>query len=282
MISTSVRAAHVRLVSLSGIRRRQRASCADPCRAGRRDRPAGLVRARRRPEPSWRRRVPASALSTAAEPSVTRRVPPARRYCATHVRFTRPPLPRRSRKPKPLSSVSHSMCSSLPSGMVVREDTELAVSFVAMKALGKQWGSTRTVFPGLCSHSIAEIMRQPAQNKVRGASRLFMAKSGVCCYADGSLETSIIAAFSHHPLPQDQSGNHRGSAAPPQSRAFRDRRKSRRRGPAGFTRSSTTASAFSRGGTPKGVRLFTRNGYDFTARFPKIVEAVGSLGVRHA
>ena len=30
----------------------------------------------------------------------------------------------------------------------------------------------------------------------------------------------------------------------------------------------------------KGVRLFTRNGYDFTARFPKIVEAVGSLGVR--
>jgi bifunctional non-homologous end joining protein LigD len=32
----------------------------------------------------------------------------------------------------------------------------------------------------------------------------------------------------------------------------------------------------------KGVRLFTRNGYDFTARFPKIVEAVGSLGVGHA
>jgi bifunctional non-homologous end joining protein LigD len=30
----------------------------------------------------------------------------------------------------------------------------------------------------------------------------------------------------------------------------------------------------------KGVRLFTRNGFDFTARFPKIVEAVGSLGVR--
>ena len=30
----------------------------------------------------------------------------------------------------------------------------------------------------------------------------------------------------------------------------------------------------------KGIRLFTRNGYDFTARFPKIVEAVGSLGVR--
>ena len=29
-----------------------------------------------------------------------------------------------------------------------------------------------------------------------------------------------------------------------------------------------------------GVRLFTRNGYDFTARFPKIVEAVASLGVR--
>jgi bifunctional non-homologous end joining protein LigD len=30
----------------------------------------------------------------------------------------------------------------------------------------------------------------------------------------------------------------------------------------------------------KGIRLFTRNGYDFTARFPKIVEAVASLGVR--
>jgi bifunctional non-homologous end joining protein LigD len=30
----------------------------------------------------------------------------------------------------------------------------------------------------------------------------------------------------------------------------------------------------------KGVRLFTRNGYDFTARFPKITEAVASLGVR--
>ena len=30
----------------------------------------------------------------------------------------------------------------------------------------------------------------------------------------------------------------------------------------------------------KGVRLFTRNGYDFTARFPKIVEAVASLPVR--
>ena len=28
------------------------------------------------------------------------------------------------------------------------------------------------------------------------------------------------------------------------------------------------------------VRLFTRNGYDFTARFPKIVEAVASLSVR--
>ena len=30
----------------------------------------------------------------------------------------------------------------------------------------------------------------------------------------------------------------------------------------------------------RGVRLFTRNGYDFTARFPKIVETVASLGVR--
>jgi bifunctional non-homologous end joining protein LigD len=28
------------------------------------------------------------------------------------------------------------------------------------------------------------------------------------------------------------------------------------------------------------VRLFTRNGYDFTAHFPKIVEAVASLPVR--
>src|ERR1700730_2214943 len=28
------------------------------------------------------------------------------------------------------------------------------------------------------------------------------------------------------------------------------------------------------------VRLFTRNGYDFTARFPKIVDAVASLSVR--
>jgi bifunctional non-homologous end joining protein LigD len=30
----------------------------------------------------------------------------------------------------------------------------------------------------------------------------------------------------------------------------------------------------------EGVRLFTRNGYDFTARFPKIVEAMASLAVR--
>jgi bifunctional non-homologous end joining protein LigD len=30
----------------------------------------------------------------------------------------------------------------------------------------------------------------------------------------------------------------------------------------------------------RGVRLFTRNGYDFTTRFPKIVEAVANLGVR--
>ena len=29
----------------------------------------------------------------------------------------------------------------------------------------------------------------------------------------------------------------------------------------------------------RGVRPFTRNGYDFTTRFPKIVEAVASLGV---
>ena len=30
----------------------------------------------------------------------------------------------------------------------------------------------------------------------------------------------------------------------------------------------------------RGVRLFTRNGYDFTARFPKIASAVASLSVR--
>ena len=30
----------------------------------------------------------------------------------------------------------------------------------------------------------------------------------------------------------------------------------------------------------RGVRLFTRNGYDFTTRFPKIVEALANLGVR--
>jgi bifunctional non-homologous end joining protein LigD len=29
-----------------------------------------------------------------------------------------------------------------------------------------------------------------------------------------------------------------------------------------------------------GVRLYTRNGYNFAARFPKIVEAIGSLPVR--
>ena len=28
------------------------------------------------------------------------------------------------------------------------------------------------------------------------------------------------------------------------------------------------------------MRLFTRNGYDFTARFPKIVDAIASLPVR--
>ena len=28
----------------------------------------------------------------------------------------------------------------------------------------------------------------------------------------------------------------------------------------------------------KGVRLFTRNGYDFTGRFPKIVDAIATPG----
>jgi ATP-dependent DNA ligase len=37
-------------------------------------------------------------------------------------------------------------------------------------------------------------------------------------------------------------------------------------------RLSTTASALWRGATKNGVRLYTRNGYDFAGRFPQIVE----------
>jgi bifunctional non-homologous end joining protein LigD len=43
-------------------------------------------------------------------------------------------------------------------------------------------------------------------------------------------------------------------------------------------KSSTTGSASWREGDR--VRLFTRNGYDFTARFPKIAAAVEELPVR--
>ena len=47
-----------------------------------------------------------------------------------------------------------------------------------------------------------------------------------------------------------------------------------------FTRSSTTASASLPGATAERVRLFTRHGTDFTARYPKIAAAVASLPVR--
>jgi ATP dependent DNA ligase domain len=48
----------------------------------------------------------------------------------------------------------------------------------------------------------------------------------------------------------------------------------------GCTRSSTTAFASWRGANDDGVRLYTRNGYDFAGRFPQIVEAVSKLKVR--
>jgi bifunctional non-homologous end joining protein LigD len=56
------------------------------------------------------------------------------------------------------------------------------------------------------------------------------------------------------------------------------RAKSRRPGPAGCTRSSTTARILARRDRT-GVRLYTRNGYN-AARFPMIVEAIASLPVR--
>jgi bifunctional non-homologous end joining protein LigD len=63
---------------------------------------------------------------------------------------------------------------------------------------------------------------------------------------------------------------------PPSNRAFRARRKSHRRGPAGFTKLSTTLARRD----AERVRLFTRHGTDFTARYPKIAAAVESLPVR--
>ena len=54
----------------------------------------------------------------------------------------------------------------------------------------------------------------------------------------------------------------------------------RRPAPAGFTRSSTTGSGMMARRDPAGVRLLTRNGHDWTARFPLIVQAAGALQVR--
>ena len=47
-------------------------------------------------------------------------------------------------------------------------------------------------------------------------------------------------------------------------------------------RSSMTAFASWRDATPKGVRLFTRNGYDFPERFPRSPSGMAGLSVRRA
>jgi hypothetical protein len=65
---------------------------------------------------------------------------------------------------------------------------------------------------------------------------------------------------------------------PPSFFACPDLPNSRQKGQAGFTRSSTTASASLPGVTPKACGCSPA--YDFTARFPKIIDAVTSLRAR--
>jgi hypothetical protein len=54
----------------------------------------------------------------------------------------------------------------------------------------------------------------------------------------------------------------------------------RRLAPTGFMKSSMTAIGFWQGATPWGLRLITRRGNDWSARFPLVVEAVNHLKVR--
>ena len=49
---------------------------------------------------------------------------------------------------------------------------------------------------------------------------------------------------------------------------------------AGFTRSSTTAIRLMARRDPVGIRLITRRGHDWAARYPLVVEAVNHLRVR--
>ncbi len=60
----------------------------------------------------------------------------------------------------------------------------------------------------------------------------------------------------------------------------RDPPKSRQRAPAGFTKSSTDGFRIIARRDASGVRLITRNGYDFSERFPLIVAAIADLKVR--
>ncbi len=62
--------------------------------------------------------------------------------------------------------------------------------------------------------------------------------------------------------------------------ACHDPRKNRRQGPGWIYEIKHDGFRIMGRRDAKGVRLFTRNGYDFTARFPKIVDAVASLLVR--
>ena len=70
------------------------------------------------------------------------------------------------------------------------------------------------------------------------------------------------------------------AAASRQNRAFPDRRKSRRQGPAGFTRSSTTASASSLGGTPRASGCSPATGMASQRASRRSLKRSGVLGVR--
>ena len=62
--------------------------------------------------------------------------------------------------------------------------------------------------------------------------------------------------------------------------AYRGRSSIRQRDPAGFTRSSTTASGSWRTAAAASVRLLTRNGNDLGDRFPLAAAAIEALPVR--